>query len=452
MGPDGSRHVAHGLAPLPSHSSGRQRTTAPRRVGVRCPTLMTPDQKPSSRTPRPRPLAMLTHSYYEEDPRVRREAESVAASGREVDVFALRRPGDPEREVIAGVTVRRLGVQRHQGAGLGTYLREYLAFLVRAMVALTRSHPSRRYGLVQVHTLPDFLVFATLPIRLAGVPVILDLHESMPEFFRSRFHGWWGGIAYRVLRWQEWAATRYATAVLTVNDALGDRLLSHGLDRAKLTIVLNAPSLARFDPTAHPARPFMTDGTLRLVYAGALSPIYELDVVLEAVASMRQLRPELAVCLDLYGRDFAEVPLRTRAAELELADRVTFHGRIPIEDVPAAIAAADVGLAPTRRSDFTDFSLSTKAFEYAAMGRSVVASRLPMVEQVFGDVVVTYEPGDADDLARVLLRLVDEPDAREARIARALDRVRDLGWEHESRRYLELVDRLARGPRSGTEG
>ena len=124
---------------------------------------------------------------------------------------------------------------------------------------------------------------------------------------------------------------------------------------------------------------------------------------------------------------------------------MTFHGRSPIEAVPAAIAAADIGLAPTRRSDFTDFSLSTKAFEYAAMGRTVVASRLPMVERTFGDDVVTYEPGDADDLAAAMLRLVDEPERREARIARApCARVRDLAWERESARYLALVDRLAR--------
>ena len=347
----------------------------------------------------PRPVAMLTHSYYEEDPRVRREAEAVAATGRQVDVFALRRPGDPASEVLDGVQVHRLGVQRHQGAGLGTYIREYLAFLVRSGLALTAAHRRRRYGLVQVHTLPDFLVFAALPVRLTGVPVILDLHEAMPEFFRSRFHGRSGRIGHALLRLQERAATRFATAVLTVNDALGDRLVSLGLPASKLTIIPNAPSLARFDPARHAARPFMADGTLRLVYAGALSPIYELDVVLEAMARLRRDRPDLPICLDLYGRDFAEVPLRDRAVALGVADRVTFHGRIPIESVPAAIASADIGLAPTRRSDFTDYSLSTKAFEYAAMGRTVVASRLPMVERVFGDAVVTYEPGNAD-LAR----------------------------------------------------
>jgi glycosyltransferase involved in cell wall biosynthesis len=392
----------------------------------------------------PRPVAMLTHSYYEEDPRVRREAEAIVAMGRDVDVFALRRPDDPPSEILDGVTIRRLGVQRHQGAGLGTYLREYLAFLLRAGWAVTAAHRRRRYGLVQVHTLPDFLVFAALPLRLLGVPVLLDLHESMPEFFRSRFRGRGGRIGYALLRFQERASTRFASAVLTVNDALGDRLIAIGVPADKVTVILNAPSLARFDPTRYLARPFMADGTLRLVYAGALSPIYELDVVLDAIARMSRIRPGLPVCLELYGRDFAEVPLRDRAAELGIADRVTFHGRIPIEAVPAAIAGADVGLAPTRRNAFTDFSLSTKAFEYAAMGRTVVASRLPMVERTFADDVVTYDPGDADDLAAALLRIVDAPIEREARVARALERVGDLGWEHESARFLALVERIAR--------
>jgi glycosyltransferase involved in cell wall biosynthesis len=392
-----------------------------------------------------RPVAMVTHSYYEEDPRVRREAEALVAAGRPVDVFALRRPGDPIDEVIDGVSVRRLGVQRHQGAGLRTYLVEYVAFLVRAGLALTRAHRRRRYGLVQIHTLPDFLVFAALPLRLSGVPVILDLHESMPEFFRSRFHGPAGRVGHALLRAQEAAAIRFANAVITVNEALGDRLRRLGVPDAKLTIVPNAPSLARFDGSRHAGRPFMADGTLRLVYAGALSRTYELDVVLAALAGLAEARPDLQVCLDLYGRDSAEVPLRNLAATLGIGGRVAFHGRIPIDAVPAAIAAADIGLAPTRRSDFTDYSLSTKTFEYAAMGRPVVASRLPMVERTFGDDVVTYTPGDADDLVRALLHLVDQPGAREALVARALERVRGLAWEREAPRYLALVDGLARG-------
>ncbi len=385
---------------------------------------------------------MLTHSYYEEDPRVRREAETLADAGHQVEVFALRRPTDPQRQSIQGVDVRRLGVQRHQGAGLGVYLREYLSFFVRAGLALTRAHARRRFALVQVHTLPDFLVFATLPLRLMGVPVILDLHEAMPEFFGSRFGGRARGIGRWLLGVQERLACRFASAVVTVNEALGDRLLGIGVPPAKLSIVPNAPSLSRFAPGAHAARPFMADGTLRLVYAGALSPIYELDVVLDAVARLVEADAELDVRLELYGRDFEEVPLRDQVATLGIGERVTFHGRIPLDEVPAAIAAADIGLAPTRRSPFTDYSLSTKAYEYAAMGKPVVATRLPMVVRTFADDVVTYAPGDAADLARAIRRIIDEAGEREARVARALDRVRGLSWDVEALGYLALVDRL----------
>jgi glycosyltransferase involved in cell wall biosynthesis len=388
---------------------------------------------------------MLAHSYYEEDPRVRREAESLASRGRPVDVYALRRPGDGPTDVIEGVRLHRVDVQRHQGAGLGTYFAEYLAFFIRAGWAATSAHRRRRYALLQVHTLPDFLVFAGLPVRFTGVPLGLDLHEAMPEFFRSRFPGASGPIAHRLLTIQERLAIATADAVITVNDALADRLIQVGVRREKITVLLNSPSLARFDPAVYPRRAFMSDGRLRLVYTGALTPTYELDVAVDAVAWIAEHRPDLDVALDLYGRGDSEASLREQAAHLGVAGRIVLHGRIPIEDVPAALAVADIGVAPTRRDEFTDFSLSTKIFEYAAMARPAVATRLPMVERTFPEgTVATYEPADANSMAAAILRLVDDPLEREARVARCMDLVRELAWEREADRYAALVERLAR--------
>jgi glycosyltransferase involved in cell wall biosynthesis len=386
---------------------------------------------------------MLTHSYYEEDPRVRREAECLAAAGYPVDVFALRQPGASPKVVLDGVAVHRLDVQRHQGAGLAVYLREYLAFLVRATFALVGAHRRRRYGLVQVHTLPDFLVVAAMPLRLAGVPVLLDLHEAMPEFFRSRFPGASNPFVHRLLLLQERLSIALATRAQTVNQALADRLVRLGVPASKVGVVRNSPSLARFDPARHPGRAFAADGVVRLVYAGALTPTYELDVALEAVARLRSARPELPVALDLFGRGDSAGRLAQQAERFGLRDIVAFHGRIPIERVPAAIAAADIGLAPTRRDPFTDISLSTKIFEYLAMRKPAVCSRLPMVEETFqAGEVWTYEPGDPGDLAAAILRIVDDASGREAAVARATDRIVDLGWEHESAHYLAIVDRL----------
>ena len=388
---------------------------------------------------------MIVHAYYEEDPRVRREAESLVAAGRPVLVLSLKRPELPAEEVLQGVHVRRLDEQRHQGAGLGTYLREYVSFVVRSGWAAVKLHRRHRFGLVQVHSLPDFLVFAALPLKLVGVPVVLDLHEAMPEFFVTRFPRAANPISHRLLLLQERLSMAFATHVVTVNEAFGDRLRKLGLRDDKLSIVINSPSLERFDAAAHPQRVFREDGMLKLVYTGALTPTYELDVTIRAIARIATERPDLDVRLELYGRGDSEDELRALAAELGMRGRVTFHGRIPIDAVPAAVAAADMGIAPTRLDRFTAMTISGKIYEYGAMGKPVVASRLPLVERTFPNgTVVTYEPGDAAGMAEAIVALADHPIRRAEAVDGSRDVVRDAAWEREAERYVALVDRLSR--------
>jgi glycosyltransferase involved in cell wall biosynthesis len=405
-------------------------------------TTMLPVSRPRRRS---RPIAMLVHSYYEEDPRVRREAEALVAAGHEVDVFSLRRPGDEPTGTLEGVRITRLDVQRHQGSPIATYLLEYADFTVRSLLALARAHRRRRYGLVQVHTPPDFLVAATLPLRLGGVPVILDLHEAVPEFFRSRWPGLANGPIIAGLSMVERASIALATVSLSVNQARHDRLIGMGIPAARLRVVTNGPVLARFDPAAHPTRAFMEDGTLRLAYAGALTPLYGLDDVLTAMAHLASERPELHVELDLYGRGDEQEGLEAGAIALGLAERVHFRGRVPIDAVAGHLAAADVVLSPIRRTRFSEISLSTKAIEGAVMGKPVVAADMPTARHYFpGDDLAWYTPDDPAGMAAAILRLVDDEPARSAAVARAAVTARELAWDREAQAYVTLVESLLR--------
>ncbi len=400
-----------------------------------------------------RPICMIVHAYYEEDPRVRREAESLVAAGWEVDVIGLQHPGDPGAAVLEGVNVRRLPVRRHQGAGLPVYLMEYGIFLVRAMFAAAGAQRRRHYGMVQVHTLPDYLVFAALPLKMVGVPVLLDLHEAMPEFFRGRFPKAANPISYKLLLLQERLSIGLADELLTVNEPLAERLRKRGADPDRLTVVMNSPDLRLFSPAAHPRRKFMADGVLRLVYAGAITPTYELDVVLRAMAALRRDRPSLRVVATFYGRGDAEDSLKALAEELGLADCLEMPGRIPIDTVAAAIAGADIGIAATRLDSYSEVGLSTKVLEYGAMQKPVAATRLPTVELYFGqDTLSLYEPGDPDSLAAAIMHLVDDVKDREARVKRTARRVDELSWAHQAVAYHAVVDRLVHRRRAGRAG
>lgn len=391
-----------------------------------------------------RPMAIVVHSYYEEDPRMRRQAETLIAAGRQVDVFSLRRPGDAPSGVVNGVSVTRLDVQRHQGSPIGTYAREYMAFLVRVMFMLARAHRRRHYAVVQVATPPDFLVVAALPVRWTGVPVILDLHEATPEFFRSRFPRHANRFTIATLTAIERFSALCADRVLSVNHARHRRLVEIGMPKGKLDVVANGPVLARFDPTTHPVRPFMADGILRLAYAGGLTTTYGIEDVIEAMAILARRRPGLRVEFDIYGRGDTEPVLRERAARHGLTDRIRLHGRIGHDDVAGVYAACDIATSPLRYSSFAAISLTTKVFEGAVMHKPVVVAETPAARAEFDETMLAwYRPDDPEDLAAAIERIVDDPVWRDGAIERADVRARALAWDGEAPHYVAMIDALA---------
>ena len=210
-----------------------------------------------------RRVAILVHAVFPGDPRVRRQSDALLEAGYEVDVVCLRRPGDPIETIENGVRVRRLPIDR-TFIGFAGHIAEYLAFTAVATWRMALEHRRRRYDLVQVAGPPDFLVLAALPERWQGVPVLLDLHEDMPAFFRDRF----AHPLLRPMRPLVGAATRVSAALadelVTVHEPLRDLALARGVPAERIGVVMNSADPRVFDPSRHPRRAWMADGVLRL--------------------------------------------------------------------------------------------------------------------------------------------------------------------------------------------
>src|SRR5688572_16277571 len=110
-------------------------------------------------------IAVLRQGHFEIDPRVQREVHALLHAGHEVDVIALRERGQPRLERDGALTVRRLRLPRQRG-GPVAYVLEYAVFFAVATLLLAALHARRRYDLVQVHSLPDALVFAAIVPKL----------------------------------------------------------------------------------------------------------------------------------------------------------------------------------------------------------------------------------------------------------------------------------------------
>ena len=384
-------------------------------------------------------IAVVAHATFPADPRIRRQADALLAAGYEVDVIALRDPGEAADERTGRLRVIRLPVRR-RFTGFAGHMAEYLAFTGMAALRLTREQRRRRYRLVQVATLPDFLVVAAGTLKLAGVPLLLDLHEDMPAFFDDRFSAPPLRPLRPVIRGVARASARMADALITVHEPLRALSLARGVPPEKITVVMNSADEHLFDPSRHPRRGFMEDGQLRLVHASSIQRIYGLDVAVEAMA---RLPRELSARLDVYGEGPWLSQVRETIERTVTADRVTLHGRAPLEELPGLLAASDVALVPSLPEPYLEYSLSTKLLEAVAMGVPVIASDLRTFREHFTDAAITFAPGgDPDALAAAVVALAGDPDRAAAQAAEARRQARPYAWRTQAGRYLDVVGGL----------
>ncbi|HET9498155.1 MAG TPA: glycosyltransferase [Candidatus Limnocylindria bacterium] len=395
-------------------------------------------------------VAILGHASFPDDTRLRRQAEALRDAGYGVDVFALRDAGQAKEEDWRGVRVLRLPVRR-AFTGFAGHLGEYLAFAGLVSLRLAAEHRRRRYRLVQVATLPDFLAFAALPVRLTGAPLLLDMHEDMPEFFRDRFGT--GGL--QALLPVVSAATRASAAVademITVHEPLRQLALARGVPTSRVSVVMDGADERLFDPARYTRHPLMADGKLRLIHHSNLQRIYGLDV---AVAAMRLLDVAFDAHLDVYGDGPFRPDVETAISRHGVGDRVTLHGRVPQDDLPGLLAAADIGIVPSRPEPYMAYSLSTKLLEYVAMGVPVIATDLRTFRAHFDASAIRYVPGnDPWALADAIADLARNPEAAAASAAEGSRQARPYAWAVQRARYLAIVERLvARGRLGASSG
>ena len=389
----------------------------------------------------PRRLCMIVHGDFPLDPRVAREARTAQQAGFEVDVVAMRREGEAQRESFEGIRVHRLPFTHARGVGVSGMLKEYLGFTAVAAARVCRLMFRRRYAIVHVHNPPDFLIAAAMVPKLLGSRVIFDIHDLAPDMFDMRFRGRRGSaIAERVLRILERAACRLADVVITVHEPYRNELVSRGVREEKVIVVMNSLDetlLPAVDGDAKAIDPF------RIVYHGTITPHYGVDLLVEAVGSV--LTQIEGAELEIYGEGDDVPNVRRRAAELGIADRVVLTGEALVQrEVLARINGASVGVIPNRPTRLNRFALSSKLFEYVALGIPVVCADLATIREYFSESeVLFFRAGDAASLAEALHEVARSPEAATMRAESARLRYEAYRWPSNAERYLALLDQLA---------
>ena len=366
---------------------------------------------------------------------LRRSASTLMKEGYDVDVICVGEKGEKKQEKLEGVNIHRVYFSYHRGS-IFWYLFDYAAFFVLASLKLAWLSLKKRYNVVEVHTMPDFLVFVTLFPRLLGSKVILYMFENTTEVFVASFGISHKHLLAKLFRWIAKISAGYADSVIVSDGPLHKKSVeSYGIPGDKITIVLNVPddSVFNHEPTSFTKE----NNHFQMIVVSTIVKRYGIQTLIKAVPLLLKNIPELKI--DIVGDGELRPDLEKMTRNLGVEKYVNFTGFLPYETVPDYIARADVAIAPM----IDDVGAPNKIFEYIAVGKATVASSLPGVKAVFDDSSVLYfRPGDEKDLADRILELYQNPEKRDALVSSAKIKYNEYRWPIMRDRYLGVYKRL----------
>jgi glycosyltransferase involved in cell wall biosynthesis len=273
-----------------------------------------------------------------------------------------------------------------------------------------------------------------------GLPLALEYNGS--EVWISRR---WNSVD------QLWLLKRFerlnqiaADKIFVVSEVERRNLVRAEVDAGKIVVNPNGVDTDLFRPGRGGDRVRQSLGVEAKIVAGFIGtfgPWHGAPILAEAVTKTRK---ELG-CHFLFIGDGNQRILTEAIIERGGASaKTTFTGRIPHVEAPDYLDACDILLSPHVESvDGSEFFGSpTKLFEYMAVARPIVASRLGQIADIItdGENGLLVEPGDPAALARAIERLAADESLR-ARLGAGARRtvIERYTWKHNADRVFDAM-------------
>jgi glycosyltransferase involved in cell wall biosynthesis len=354
---------------------------------------------------------------------VRLLTSTLAALGVQQEVITARPPWCPAAEERDGVRIYRHGLpvrMRHQ------------LYQLPALVHAVRRAPDG-FDLVHVHSGEDV---SAIPIgiaaaRLAGIPLVITLHNSWNLTYKRVALRPWQMLRQRLGRQAEIAGLDRASAICILTERTAQLLEAKlSVPASKLFVIPDSVDLSRFEIQPSPAetaefsaRHRLPRGMPCILFLGRLTAQKGVTHLLHAAALLkgRGQRFLLIIC----GDGIQRAQLEREARAVGVYEDTIFTGFIKNEEVPLALAIADLAVLPSVYEEFGSVLLE------------VMASGTPIVATSVGGIPATIRhmhngmlvpPENANELASAMARLLRDQSLAQALAARAVV----VAHEHEA--------------------
>ncbi|MGH8318071.1 MAG: glycosyltransferase family 4 protein [Steroidobacteraceae bacterium] len=361
--------------------------------------------------------------------RVERLAEALAARGHHVELITYHVADGPQP---LGLPVHRIFRRPvYWRMPVGPSFRKLALYDPALAWKLSQVLAGRRFDVIHAHHVEGLLV--TLPVRLRHrMPLVYDAHTMLSAELPSYAPGLTRSAFGAIGAWLDGALPRRADHVVAVTSDIRDRLVgTHGLQPDRISVVTNGVETGCFRVDTPPR----TDGLIRLIYTGTLAPYQNIDLLLEAFARARRLRPDLRLCFSVSS-SFEPYEATARRLGVREAIEVLADG---FAELPLRLAAAAIAVLPRVSCP----GIPQKLLNYMAAGKAIVASAgsAKVLEHERTGLVVAN--GDVAGFAEAVLRLAGDPGLGKELGRSARERVeREFSWERAAEQMEPVYERL----------
>ncbi len=362
-------------------------------------------------------IGMILDKTFPPDPRVENEATALIKSGYQVFLFCLKYEDEKEEEDIHGIQVRRYksGKLEYKLSALAYTFPFYINSMSKK---ITHFLSANKIETIHIHDIRIAeAVFKSN--KKQNLPVILDLHDNMPEVMKEyphlqKFPG------KQLISPQKWKAKEEefiekANKVITVSGEFIEEVIDRThIDRKKIVLVPNTVRRSFYENTVIDedlTERFWKDFTI--LYLGDTAIRRGLLTAIEAIDALKTKIKHIK--LVIVGESTTDNVLKERVKELGLEDYVVFEGWQDVSLFPSYITASDICISPLYRNPQHDVAYANKLFQYMSFEKPVLVSdalaQKKLVEESKSGVI--HKEKDINDFAEKVLFLYKDPSLRE---------------------------------------
>ncbi len=240
---------------------------------------------------------------------------------------------------------------------------------------------------------------------------------------------------------------KQADRVLVINDKLKDYVIEAGVSPEHTQVLRAGIDIEQFNPIDNGnsirKQYGLKEDDIVLFFMGWLYHFSGLKEVAVRLAETKDDRLKLLI----VGEGDAYDELQQIQRKYNLQDRLILTGRKPYQEIPALIAACDVCLLPAYPNEkIMQDIVPIKMYEYMAMKKPVISTRLPGIMKEFGEdngVVYVSKPEDAIEKAIKLIR----NDSLKELGAKARSFVEGYSWDNITDEFEKILGEVVRSSR-----